>query len=483
MNDFFVFPIHLFKNITNLKNKNVYLIEDPIYFTDFKYHKLKLAYHRASMKYYEFYLKKKNINVTYIDYLDTKKFYESKKSTKNIETFEPFENKLIKKVKKLFPNIQIINSLNFLVNKEFLDLNKHEFYKNNSYNHQGFYKMQRKRFDILMNKDGNPKGGKWSYDEENREKIPKDIKIPSILKLQYKNNIYVNEAIIYVNKHFKNNYGSLDNFIYPINHNDASKWLKHFIKIKFELFGKYEDAVTKRDPFLFHSVLSPMMNIGLLTDTEVLKEIIKYENKVPINSYEGFIRQIIGWRNYDLTIYIYEAEKLRKMNFFKHKNKINDKIMWSANLGIKPFDDAVDKINNYAYAHHIERLMYLGNFLLLLQINPNDVYKAFMSWTIDAYDWVMIGNVYCMSQHADGGMMMNKPYFSSSNYILNMSDYKKEDWCVTWNALYYYFIHTHQSYLKKNYSWARHVSFWNKKSTKERNNIIKTAKNFIKDII
>lgn len=482
MNDFFLFPIHLFKNISLLKNKNVYLIEDPIYFTDFKYHKLKLAYHRASMKYYESYLKKKNINVSYIDFLDTKKFYESKKS-KNIETFEPFDYKLNKKMKKLFPNIQIINSYNFLVNKEFLDLNKHEFYKNNSYNHQGFYKMQRKRLNILMNKDGSPKGGKWSFDEENREKIPEDVKIPSILKLKYKNNIYVKESILYVNKHFKNNYGSLDNFIYPINHNDALKWLKHFIKIKFQLFGKYEDAVTTRDPFLFHSVLSPMMNIGLLTDSEVLKEVTKYENKVVINSFEGFIRQIIGWRNYVLTIYIYESEKIRKMNFFKHKNNINDKIMWSANLGIKPFDNIIDKINHYAYAHHIERLMYLGNFCLLLQIHPNDVYNAFMCWTIDAYDWVMIANVYCMSQHADGGMMMNKPYFSSSNYILNMSDYKKEDWCVTWNALYYYFIHCHQSYLKKNYSWARHVSFWNKKSSKERNNIIKTAKKFIQNTI
>ena len=117
-----------------------------------------------------------------------------------------------------------------------------------------------------------------------------------------------------------------------------------------------------RDPFLFHSVLTPMMNIGLLTDKEVLKVVTKYENKVPINSYEGFIRQVIGWRNYDLTIYLYEGEKIKKMNFLKHKNRINDKIMWSSNIGIKPFDNVIDKINNYAYAHHIERLMYLEIF-------------------------------------------------------------------------------------------------------------------------
>ena len=482
MNNFFIFSIHLFKNINNLKNKNVFLIEDPIYFTDFKYHKLKLAYHRASMKYYEDYLKKNKINVSYINLSDSNNFYKSMKSNK-IEMYEPFDNKLSKKINKLFPNIEIINSLNFLVNKNFLDENKNEFYKNNSYNHSGFYKMQRKRFNILMNKDGTPKGGKWSFDLENREKIPENVKIPDILKLKYKNNIYVKESLDYINKNFNKNYGHLDNFIYPITHKDAINWLKHFCKVKFKLFGKYEDAETMRDPFLFHSVLSPMMNIGLLTDSEVLNEIKKYENKVPLNSYEGFIRQIIGWRNYDLTIYIYEAEKIRKMNFFKHTNKINDKIMWSENIGIKPFDNIIEKINDYSYAHHIERLMYLGNFLLLLQIKPNDVYKAFMSWTIDAYDWVMIGNVYCMSQFADGGMMMNKPYFSSSNYILNMSDYKKEDWCVIWDALYYNFINTHQTYLRKNYSWARHVSFWNKKSLSEKNNILKISKNFMKNII
>lgn len=483
MNYYLIFPIHLFKNINELKNKEIYLIEDPIYFIDYKYHKLKLAYHRATMKSYEDYLKKNKINVKYVEYKNaTTTFYKSLKN-KNVEMYEPYENKLVKKIRKLIPNIKINPSLNFLVNKEFLDQNKDQFYKNNSYNHVGFYKMQRIRFNILMNKDGSPKGGKWSFDLENREKIPQNIKIPDVLRLKYNNNKYINEAKIYINKNFPKNYGSLNNFIYPINHQDSIKWLNHFCKVKFKLFGIYEDAETMRDPFLFHSVLTPMMNIGLLTDNDVLKIVTKYENKVPINSYEGFIRQIIGWRNYDLTIYIYEAEKIRKMNFFNHKNKINDKIMWSEDIDMKPFDNVINKINNYAYAHHIERLMYLGNFCLLLQLHPNDVFKAFLSWTIDAYDWVMIGNVYCMSQFADGGIMMNKPYFSSSNYILGLSDYKREEWCVVWDALYYNFINTHQNYLRKNYSWARHVSFWNKKSTAEKNNILKISKNYMKKIM
>ena len=487
MKIFLIFPIHLFKNIKTLKklnnDHNIYIIEEPIYFFDYKYHKLKLAYHRASMKCYFDYLKKNKLNVEYIEFNKANSFYESLKKKEEIYTYESFDNKLNKKLKKYIKNLNILESLNFLVNQTYLDENKNKFYKNGKYNHVGFYKMQRTHYNILMNKDGTPKGGKWSFDTENREKIPESQKIPKILKLKYKNNKYIQEATNYINKNFSKNYGSLENFIYPINHQDALKWLKYFCKIKFKLFGIYEDAETMRDPFLFHGVLTPMMNIGLITDNEVIEEVKKYENKVPLNSYEGFIRQIIGWRNYILTIYLYEGEKIRKMNFLNHKNKINNNLIWHASTTIKPFDNIVEKIVNYGYAHHIERLMYLGNFLLLLQIHPTEVFKAFMSWTIDAYDWVMIANVYSMSQYADGGLIMSKPYFSSSNYILNMSDYKKEEWCDTWNNLYYNFINKHQNILKKNYSWAKHVSFWNKKSSKEKNNIIKNANIFIKKII
>ena len=480
---FLIFPTQLFSDINNLKNKEIYLIEEPRYFTDYKYHKLKLAYHRATMKNYEKYLINKKINVKYFNFDKVKNNFYKNISNNNIEFYELCDNILQDKLKKKLKNITIINSHNFLINYEFLDKYKKEFYKNGKYNHQNFYKLQRRNLNILLNKDGSPKGGKWSFDTENRKKIPSNQKIPKPYKVNNKNNKIIQEAIIYINKNFKNNYGSLDNFIYPINFNESKKWLIHFCKNKFQNFGIYEDAETMRDPFLFHSVLTPMLNIGLITDKEVLNIILKYENKIPINSFEGFIRQLIGWRNYVLAVYLLDEKKIRNMNFLNHKNKINDKIMWSGNINILPFDNIIDKINKYAYAHHIERLMYLGNFLLLLQINPNDVFKAFMEWTIDAYDWVMIANVYSMSQYADGGMMMSKPYFSSSNYILNMSDYKKDEWCDKWNSLYYNFINTHQNILKKNYSWARHVSFWNKKTISERKKYLNDAKNIMKNIL
>ena len=484
MNIFLLYPTQLFNNIDKLLNKKIYLLEEPIYFSKYKFHKLKLAYHRSTMKNYYDFLKNNSLDVYYIDFDNITNFYKNNNKS-NIEIYELYDNNLMKKCKKTFKNLIIHDSLNFLVNKNLLDTYKDLFYKNNHYNHTEFYKMQRRRLNILMNKNGTPKGGKWSFDSENRQKIPIDIKIPNILDLvlnsNQEKNKYILEAIKYIENHplFSKNYGSLDNFIYPINHTDAIKWLEYFCHKKFEDFGKYEDAETMRDPFLFHSVLSPMMNIGLITDNEVLNIVKKYENKICIASYEGFIRQIIGWRNYVLCIYIYDGEKVRKMNFMQHKNKINDKLIWSGETGIIPYDNIINKIKNYAYAHHIERLMYLGNFLFLCQIKPHDVFKAFMVWTIDAYDWVMVPNVYCMSQFADGGLMMKKPYFSSYNYILKMSDYKKEAWCTIWSVLYYNFINTHQKYLKTSYGAFFQVSNWLKKPLDEKKDILKKAKYYL----
>ena len=483
MDIFIIFPIHLFSNIDALKNKKIYLIEEPRFFTDFKYHKLKLAYHRASMKSYNDYLTSNKLDVEYINFKDvSNKFYKDlSKKYKTISLYNPTDHTLKNKIEKLINNVAIINTLNFLVNEELLNNNINRFYNGKKYNHLNFYKWQRIRLDILMNGD-EPIGGRWSYDEENRKKLPKDIKIPIVNHL-IKNDInIINEAKEYVLKHFPDNYGSLDNFIYPITHCDSKKWLINFLKTKFNDFGKYEDAESMKDPFLFHSVLTPMMNIGLLTDHEVLDITLKYQNKVPIESFEGFIRQIIGWRNYIYTIYILEGNNLQKMNFFNHTNKLNKEKMWLGNTGLLPVDNIIKKINNYSYAHHIERLMYLGNYMLLCMINPNDVYEIFMEWTIDAYDWVMVPNVYSMSQYADGGLIMTKPYFSSSNYILKMSDYKKEEWCVLWDALYYNFINTYQTYLSKNYGTSRQVAHWKKKTDKEKHNIIKIANEYLNKI-
>ncbi len=479
---FFLFPIHLFHSIDSLKNHHVYLIEEPRYFQDFHYHKLKLIYHRATMKSYFDFLKDHHIQVSYIPFDEvTKSFYQSFKK-KNVTCYDMNDFVLQDKLTKSLPNLQIIPSLNFTLHPYLIEENKHLFVtKNGTYRHDAFYEMQRKRLDILMTKDGKPKGGKWSFDKDNRKPLPKTVPLdfhPKPIK-----NDYYEEATSYIEKHFTNHYGNTENTIYPIDHTSAKKWLKTFLEERFDNFGKYEDAETNRNPFLFHSVLTPMMNIGLLTDTEVLEETMKYESKVPIASFEGFIRQIIGWRNYIYTIYVLEGRKMKNMNFMKYKNTITKSKWWNSQIGVEPIDYIIQKINDYSYAHHIERLMYLGNFMFLLEIKPKQVYEMFMEWTIDAYEWVMIPNVMGMSQYADGGQMMTRPYFSSSNYILKMSDWKRGEWCEKWDILYYHFIGKNRELLKKNYATAQQVVHWDKKSAQEKKHIMTEAKKIMKEYL
>ena len=469
MNLFIVFPVHLFKDITILKNYDiVMLIEEPIYFTDFNFHKAKLVLHRSTMNYYHDYLSNHNIKTLYTNFYSIKKdFYKNLSSKYNSITFyEPYDFKLENKLH--FKNFIKINNPNFLLDNDTIN-----YFKNDDkLSFLNFYKFQRKKYNILMKKN-KPINDKWTFDKENR--LPYKDDTNKLFKPTNNNNSYVVKAIKYVNKHFNDNYGSTEHFFYPINHTQSKSWLKNFIKNRFSNFGKYEDAILSDNNFLFHSVLSPIMNIGLITDTDIINEILNI--KINIQSLEGFIRQIIGWRNYMLMVYILKG-KSKLDNFFNHKNKLPYHKFWNAETGIKPVDDAILCIVKYGYCHHIIRLMVLGNFMLLCKINPNDVYTIFMEWTTDSYNWVMYGNV-LMSQFCSENIITNRPYFSSSNYILKMSNYKKDDWCFIFDSLFYNFIHTHKKYLKQNYSTYNFVSLLNKKNTDEKNIMTQICKEFL----
>jgi deoxyribodipyrimidine photolyase-related protein len=491
-----LFPIKMLDKIFD----KVILIEEPRYFTDFRFHKLKLVYHRASMKKYENEFKKYKINTSYIDFDNvTLSTYK----TLNKDTtyyFNPIDHQLNKKLEKVLSNANKIDNLNFLLTPTEIETNKNIFYKNNKYSHDLFYKFQRTRLDILIKND-KPVGNKWSFDTENRLPLPKEIKIPKIPKI--KKDKYYNEAKTYIEKHFKKNYGSVDEWIYPIDNKSAIQWLKVFLTKRLNNFGPYEDAVSNNTDsnntksntdsnntksndniehnFLFHSVLSPMMNIGILPDKQVIEISNKYyennKSDISLQSYEGFIRQIIGWRNYVYAVYLLEPD-MYEQNYLKHNNTISDKY-WLGDTNIKPIDSIVNKIVKYSYAHHIERLMYLGNWFLINQVNPKEVHRIFMEWTIDAYDWVMVPNVMGMSQYADGGKMMTRIYFSSSNYIDKMSNYKRsvnDNWWKIWDAIYYSFINKHSTMLAKNYATARQVKHWTNKTKKEQEELLELAK-------
>ncbi len=474
-----LFPIQMILNkIPTLKH--IYLIEEPRYFTAFRFHKLKLVYHRSSMKKYNDMLIKKKYRCSYYDFNEVNnKLYKSL-NDKNTVYFNPIDHELFEKFNKLLNKATMIDNLNYLLTPDEVIENKDKFYKNNKYYHNLFYAFQRRRLDVLMKND-KPIGDKWSYDSENKNPLPNNINIPEIPKI--KKTSYYHEACEYINNNFPDNYGDVDQFIFPIDTKSAILWFNDFLHYRLSNFGKYEDAIDTEYPFLFHSVLSPMMNIGILPDICVLIIVQKYYNKnkskIPIASYEGFIRQVIGWRNYMYSIYLLEPN-MYHLNKLKHHNTISDNY-WTANTNIKPLDTIIKNIVKYSYVHHIERLMILGNWFLINQSDPKEVHRIFMEWCIDAYDWVMVPNVMGMSQYADGGKIMTRIYFSSSNYINKMSNFKKiksEEWWRIWDAKYYSFINKHQDLLKKNYATSRQVAFWLKKSSSEKKKLLKIANDF-----
>jgi len=243
--------------------------------------------------------------------------------------------------------------------------------------------------------------------------------------------------------------GTVAAFCYPVTHADAAQWLDTFVEARLASFGDYEDAISQRDTFVFHGVLTPMLNIGLLTPQQIIDSVFAKSEPVSLNSLEGFIRQVIGWREFIRMVYLYAGGRQRTTNSWNLTRPMPASF-YAGTTGIVPVDQSIQRTLKYAYCHHIERLMVLGNFMLLCDIAPNDVYRWFMELFIDSYDWVMVPNVYGMSQHADGGLMTTKPYISGSSYVLKMSDYAKGDWCEVWDALYWRFIDRERAFFSSN---------------------------------
>jgi len=318
------------------------------------------------------------------------------------------------------------------------------------YHQTSFYKEERKRRNILINSAGKPEGGKWTYDTENRKKYPAKKNPPYV---QYPDiDAFFKEATVYVQENFSNHLGSLTDYpLYPMNHLTTDKWLDQFLEQRFLEFGPYEDAILEENSVLHHSLLTPMLNVGLITPVEIIDRCLVYSDKhdIPINSTEGFIRQITGWREFIRGMYVARGSDQRTTNFWGFTKKIPPSF-YTGTTGIEPIDITIKKLLKTGYCHHIERLMVLGNFMLLCEFDPDEVYRWFMELFIDAYDWVMVPNVYGMSQFADGGLLSTKPYISSSNYLMKMSNFKKGNWQVTWDGLFWRFMHNHRHFFLSN---------------------------------
>ena len=319
-----------------------------------------------------------------------------------------------------------------------------------------------------MEADGKPSGGKWTFDTENRKKYPAKKTPPSI---QYPDiDAYYKEAKEYVADHFSDHYGNLTEFpLYPTNYESTKDWLNQFFEQRFMEFGTYEDAIVAENSILNHSVLTPMLNVGLITPIEIIEACLIYakEHEIPINSTEGFVRQIIGWREFIRGIYESRGSEERTTNFWKFTKKIPPSF-YDGTTGIPPIDKTIKKILKTGYCHHIERLMVLGNFMMLCEFDPDEVYRWFMELFIDSYDWVMVTNIYGMSQFADGGLMATKPYISGSNYLMKMSNYKKGEWQAVWDGLFWRFMHTHRDFFLSNPRLGMLVRMFDKMSEEKR---------------
>ena len=418
-----ILPHQLFRKQYLSKKNTYYIWEHPHYFESYKYNKKKLILHKASLLYYHDYLKKTNYKTIYVE-ID-----KDPPTDKEYIMFDPID-----KLKFSKKNIHFVESPNFLLEKTHYEAYRQ---KTKKFTFNNFYMWGKKELNIIPDIK--------SQDSKNRKRAPKDItypKLPSISKTDKK---WINKAIPWVMKNYPNNYGNCDNFFYPVTHVTSKKWLNDFIQQRLNDFGPYQDFIDSSSFTGFHSILSAVINIGLLQPKEIITIIMKIQKKVKIESFEGYIRQLF-WREYQRYCYIYF--EFPKQNYFKVKTSLNKK-WYDGTLNVPPLDDLIQSGFDTGYIHHIGRLMFIGNYMNLIGMKPDDGFKWFMEFSCDSYLWVMYQNVYEMVFFVSGGATMRKPYFSSSNYILKMSNYKKGEWCEVWDKAFKAFIKTNRKKLLK----------------------------------
>lgn len=456
-----LFPHQLYQQHPALdRDRPVYLVEEFLYFKQYPFHKQKIVLHRASMQYYAHYLRSLHYRVLYVSAQEKAadiRVLISELAAQKVQTIhysDTTDNWLEKRIRETahqygiktirYPSPNFLNRMEDV--KEYFDQQKKYFQTD-------FYTWQRKKRKVLLDETGLPAGGKWTFDTENRKKIPRGEMLPSVPAAPP--NSYIQEAVVYTEKYFTHHNGDAQPFFYPVTHADAAAWLDEFLQKRLEKFGIYEDAMVSGEHFLYHAVLTPMLNTGLLHPQQVIEKALEAGKRfhTPLNSLEGFIRQIMGWREFIRIVYEREGSRQRSANYWGFTRKIPASF-WKGETGILPVDTVIKKVWKTGYSHHIERLMVLGNFMLLCEFDPDEVYRWFMIMYADSYDWVMVPNVYGMTQFADGGLMTTKPYISGSNYILKMSDYKASpdtgSWNEIWDGLFWRFMHVHRSFFQQN---------------------------------
>ena len=358
------------------------------------------------------------------------------------------------------------------------------------YRLENFYRELRKQTGYLMT-GGKPVGGIWNYDKENRKSLPKSVSIPKIPEIE--SDVITQEVIELVKNYLPDNFGSLDQFGYAVTRDRALGLAQAFIETRLANFGAYEDAIKVGEPFLFHSVLSPYLNNGLLLPQEICEmAIAAYEQKLaPLNSVEGFVRQILGWREYIRVYYEAQMPQVRESNYFEFTNDL-PQLYWNADTDLLCLKDAVTHVLNHGYSHHIQRLMVLSNFSNLTNTDPRQLNHWFWLAYVDAYEWVELPNVLGMSTFADGGILASKPYVSGGSYINKMSnccsqckyDVKQKigSSACPFNYLYWNFVDQHRDSFAENGRVSLMTNVYEKKTEDEKLAIRESSIHFTKNL-
>ena len=446
-----VYPHQLFETHLDAPAGTTFvLVEHDLLFRQYRFHTQKLVLHRASMRRFATRLRERGHDV---EHIETDGRTTSRAATVQVlnrlgpgrvTVHDVVDDWLSRDISatladaghELMPD-DVLESPNFLTTRSQVQA----AFGAKRPRMQDFYSSQRRRLDVLM--DGaKPVGGKWSYDADNRKRLPRGHPVPTPGTPE--RHPEVTEAIAWVRRAFPDNPGNPDSFAWPTSHAEAEAGLEDFLAERFHEFGPYEDSLSAEHPFVFHSLLTPGLNIGLLSPRHILSRALEVgaADDVPLSSLEGFVRQLIGWREYMRATYLLEGRRLRSDNHLEHGRPLAAG-WWTGETGLAPVDHVLRQVLEHGYAHHIERLMVLGNAMCLLRIDPDAVYEWFMELFIDSYDWVMVPNVYAMSQFAAGSAITTKPYVSGSNYLRKMGDFPAGEWTADWDALYWTFVKDH----------------------------------------
>lgn len=462
----------------------VFLMAEMRQETDYvRHHIQKVVAFFLSMRSFSNHLQSLGHNVIYYQLDDTSNQQDPALNINSlIDTYrcikfeyqEPDEYRLDLQLKSICKNLsietQVYKTEHFLTDRADLE---HFFEGKKQFIMEYFYRDMRKKYNILIDESGNPEGGEWNYDKSNRKKWNDKDRIPKELTFDTD----VKEVVAMIQLANINTMGNIDvdNFGWPTSFEESQKVLKYFCENLLKHFGDYQDAMHTDQKFLFHSRLSFAMNSKMLHPLDIVKAVINYwlnhRSDVDLTQVEGFVRQIIGWREYMRGIYWMQMPEYAKLNKLDNQQNL-PKFYWTGKTKMNCLQKSVKQSLDDAYAHHIQRLMVLGNFALLSQVHPDQVDQWYLGVYIDAIEWVEITNTRGMSQFADGGIVATKPYVSSGNYINKMSNYCKEchynvndktgEKACPFNSLFWNFLDDKKDYFKGNNRMGMMMNLLNK---------------------